>query len=598
MNRFWGDPGQFSRGVDVAVAEKRLDPKAELSAKEIRAMPRSVLIEALIRKYDSGVPLSGMEAKTCLSYLTTCERYQTAALRPGKSEAEYHGRNDQKNAEFWYRINNELPTVEGAGFGEDLFNEYFQATEHYHFNDDKYWPEEAGGGVVDTDIYAGHVEKYESVKLGTIRDFDDFNALRSIWAESVNKMGPNEKKELLAFFTEKFELFVESVPFDQDGGDTSVHLMENMCSGIAMADPVLLSLGRKLLDNAHTSGNNGDWQMFVGYIGSKVRQSMVRAGSVSGDEEDSKKIVLTLGTSRVVTWVNDLRVLYSDPNISFEERVCHEQSLRKLLGIGEDKRVFESLGALYKSIKFEEYQVLKSTEPIRSVFLDKLDSWCPGWKNDLVVDAGCGTGWMSYMLADKGCGQIIGVDSSQANLEAARRDSRNSTGEWDNRFVEASWAQIGSLVGGRAGCVLCLGRSLPHVESLGGFNNAITGFRDALAEGGYLVFDMPKSEVGDYRKNVENYRNLLRKMGFYEEDVEKTHLVVDGPDPDHLYNRYVPDRQEILTMVGYNGFEVVKIIEESLPGHENTGDVNVVYVCKKVPKVEFGYPKPDGTSGA
>jgi len=102
-----------------------------------------------------------------------------------------------------------------------------------------------------------------------------------------------------------------------------------------------------------------------------------------------------------------------------------------------------------------------------------------------ILDLGCGTGEHSRFLASKGF-EVVGIDASPSMLEKATDAPLPA----NLRFVEGDIADVERLVGGTFDAALCLGNTLPHLETPAAVRRLATGLHARLRPGAPLVLQI------------------------------------------------------------------------------------------------------------
>jgi len=95
-----------------------------------------------------------------------------------------------------------------------------------------------------------------------------------------------------------------------------------------------------------------------------------------------------------------------------------------------------------------------------------------------LLDLGCGTGEHSRFLATQGF-DVVGIDSSPAMITKAR-EGGTQTGV---RFIEGDIGALAELVEPGFGAAICLGNTLPHVQSRDALDRVLQGLRRVLLPG-------------------------------------------------------------------------------------------------------------------
>jgi glycine/sarcosine N-methyltransferase len=139
-----------------------------------------------------------------------------------------------------------------------------------------------------------------------------------------------------------------------------------------------------------------------------------------------------------------------------------------------------------------------------------------------LLDLGSGTGEHARFLAAHGF-EVVGVDSSPANLEKAREGPPTPGVE----FVLGDLAEVESLVAGEFGGAICLGNTLPHVTERERLADAFAGLRRRLAPGAPLLL-----QVLNYDRIFGTDQRAL-PLSFREHDGERiVFLRLMDPQPD------------------------------------------------------------------
>lgn len=101
-----------------------------------------------------------------------------------------------------------------------------------------------------------------------------------------------------------------------------------------------------------------------------------------------------------------------------------------------------------------------------------------------VLDAACGTG--QHVLALRRWGyDAVGADASPQMVHQAQNNALAA--QVEASFVVAAFDALSQLPGAPFDAVLCLGNSLPHVESVAALDDALVGMKRALRPGGVLL---------------------------------------------------------------------------------------------------------------
>jgi SAM-dependent methyltransferase len=271
--------------------------------------------------------------------------------------------------------------------------------------------------------------------------------------------------------------------------------------------------------------------------------------------------------------VNSVRGLLADENIDGEKKKKLEGLAKSILNISDESTVYLDLNSVYDKLDFDNYPVSDETRKFRKDSLIDIFDELGVKSGDEILDLGCGTGWLVGDLADAGFSNIKGLDMSKKNLEIARR-------QYGDKFIEGNWYSFHQLVE-KQRVIMSLGRAVPHVESRYNFDFLLSEINMNLDNDGYLIFDMPDPDIegSEYKKRVDEYRNVLRNLGVSDVDLKKVYTLVDSADGETFYNRYVPSREIIEESLRLTGFSVLNVVYEDLPGMEK--DKNMIFVCQK-----------------
>jgi len=103
-----------------------------------------------------------------------------------------------------------------------------------------------------------------------------------------------------------------------------------------------------------------------------------------------------------------------------------------------------------------------------------------------VLDAACGTGMHAIALARRGYA-VSGTDVSQGMIDRARVNAAQAN--VDVQFCRAGFGELDEALEptARLDAVLCLGNSLPHVQTADGLETALSDFAAFLRPGGLLL---------------------------------------------------------------------------------------------------------------
>ena len=148
------------------------------------------------------------------------------------------------------------------------------------------------------------------------------------------------------------------------------------------------------------------------------------------------------------------------------------------------------------------------------------------------TDMGCGTGVHAVALAQLGL-RVTGVDVSAAMLECARAHASEHGVDVD--FREGDF--LSDLPPGKTDLLLCLGNSLPHLDTPEALRHVLAHWRTLLAEGGHVVIQLLNyRRVLDAGERIVNIRRdgattILRFYDFLESRLRFNILsITESPD--------------------------------------------------------------------
>ena len=124
-----------------------------------------------------------------------------------------------------------------------------------------------------------------------------------------------------------------------------------------------------------------------------------------------------------------------------------------------------------------------------------------------VLDLGCGTGEHSRFLASKGF-EVVGIDASPSMLAKATETPLPA----NLRFVEGDISEVERLVEGWFDGAVCLGNTLPHLDTPAALLRLLGGLRARLRAGGPFVL-----QILNYEKIFEARQRFL-PLNFREGD--------------------------------------------------------------------------------
>lgn len=298
---------------------------------------------------------------------------------------------------------------------------------------------------------------------------------------------------------------------------------------------------------------------------------------------------------------NDLRKLMVDQTISEVHRNEATKIVGEILGLDELEKKMKAggrlakdgrlevhafLGGVYKKCNFAEYEVSLRTKEFRMRNLQGIFEKVGIGKGVKICDAGCGTGWLMEELMKAGYTHVSGFDNDATELATARDllPAETNLSEGDLYSMNRKYKDDPQ------DALLVMGRTITHAETEYYLEEILLSAFGTLDDekGGYLIFDLPDTEVsgGAYEENMEFYKNVLRRYGYTDKELEDFCYIVDSPDGENFYNRLVPKIARAIVLAEQAGFVPVKdaFLVEELPN--DRGDMNVVLVFKKLSEVE------------
>lgn len=202
------------------------------------------------------------------------------------------------------------------------------------------------------------------------------------------------------------------------------------------------------------------------------------------------------------------------------------------------------------------------------------------------VDMGCGTGVHAIALAQLGL-DVTGVDISASMLEKARAHARET--DTTLRFIEGDF--LVRIPHAPVDLLICLGNSLPHLESRDALAAVLTHWRSLCAPGGRIII-----QLLNYRRvlargeRIVNIRRdgsdtIVRFYDFLGDALQFNILTLheDGSDISHALQstRLTPFTEEDITAAAFAAKFSEVVAYGSLrfePFAENSTDLVVVLV--------------------
>ena len=210
-------------------------------------------------------------------------------------------------------------------------------------------------------------------------------------------------------------------------------------------------------------------------------------------------------------------------------------------------------------------------------------------ENNIVLDAGCGTGAMSLLLSKKGF-DVIGVDISPEMLSQAQQKAYDA-----NQNILFLLQDLSSLdLYGTVGGIVCLRDTLNHLEPAK-LQKALERFALFLEPGGILIFDINT----EYKhRNVlagntfvyENSDSMVVWRNAYDEKHSRVELIVDVfcKNEDGSYNRscddffeYNIDEKQLTDMLKSCNMELVEVLDGDKMGPRVDNSERLLFVFRK-----------------
>lgn len=143
-----------------------------------------------------------------------------------------------------------------------------------------------------------------------------------------------------------------------------------------------------------------------------------------------------------------------------------------------------------------------------------------------VLDAACGTGMHAVALARQGY-QVAGADISVGMIERARVNA--AAAGVDVRLETAGFGELHARFDTGFDAVLCLGNSLPHVQTLQALHEALADFAACLRPGGLLLV-----QNLNYERILARRERWMEPQAHREGEAEWLFLRFYDFDPDGL----------------------------------------------------------------
>jgi 2-polyprenyl-3-methyl-5-hydroxy-6-metoxy-1,4-benzoquinol methylase len=264
-----------------------------------------------------------------------------------------------------------------------------------------------------------------------------------------------------------------------------------------------------------------------------------------------------------------------------------EQFGKLLIGFKEnDPRPFHALlSDVYKAVDMSNYEGYTSTEKTDVRLISELAQEV---EDGTIVDLGCGTGRLMHALAQtpgaiQAGTHILGVDIHVPSIEQAQKAGEALN--LDNvEYRQSSFLEIGDVLEPQSiSALYSLGRTVNHVDGPSEFIRLMHNVHTVLKNGGVWLFDTPNPERGKIKSNRDSIATVLMNLRIDESTrgvsfkawATPVDYVVDSPDGENFYTRYVPQIQALLSQLRMCGFDAEVVTTSDLHGPSYDGDQTV-----------------------
>lgn len=279
-----------------------------------------------------------------------------------------------------------------------------------------------------------------------------------------------------------------------------------------------------------------------------------------------------------------------------EARDRMEQLGKRLIGFAEDDpRPFHVLlSDVYKSVDLTRYEAYNSTEATDIRLITDLAAEVGG---GTIVDIGCNTGRLMHTLAQSDVAaqtglKIVGIDIDEDGIRQAQKAGTELNLE-NVSYHEGSFLGMRSILEpGSVSAMYSLGRTVNHVEGTYEFQQLARQVHTVLGKDGVWLFDTPNSGRGNVQANrthiaetVAGFKAFevagdVRGSGRNMEAVQARSVdyVVDSPDGQNFFTRYVPQIQDLLQQLRMCGFDAEVVTTAPLQGPSYAPEDQTVYI--------------------
>jgi ubiquinone/menaquinone biosynthesis C-methylase UbiE len=265
---------------------------------------------------------------------------------------------------------------------------------------------------------------------------------------------------------------------------------------------------------------------------------------------------------------------------------------RLLLGIDPEdttkpfaKSVKEFYDNFCKDVDFSHYKPNHDQQKYDDMIIDELYT---NVKDKVVLDTSAGTGRIIRKFAQKGA-SAYGFDIDPKMVQVAR-NTEQVTGEVV-KYAVGDWSHI-ALPSNSVDILVCLGRSLLHVENWDGLLFMMKEAIRVLKPGGKIILDIPNPYKGKYLANhiavYDVYKSLGTELQSREVFINELKagsqpfdFIVGSPDGVNFINRFSPSPVSFETVI-QKWFPCKARVVGNCPIFANTDDENIYIEVEKL----------------
>lgn len=267
---------------------------------------------------------------------------------------------------------------------------------------------------------------------------------------------------------------------------------------------------------------------------------------------------------------------------------------------GEDvERVMDRLERVYSEVDFSRYALNRAelTASEVSIVESAVEAYCKKTgrepKEVRIFDDGAGTGRHYLELLRRGYTQVIALDAQQEHVEQmedraweilAQNGSDEAPlvvrGDWhalpfENSF-DIEMGRIENAVVEPPEVFYCLGRSVHHNRTPLQMLSWMDELYRVTSHDAVGVVDIADIDWGVYDENVKGFESNLARLGL---DPIRAHVIFDGPDNAHKFNRMVLTDSQFREFCALTGFRVISSQRTELGEEGAVG--NIYYTLEK-----------------